>query len=670
MTILETIIKQSINPFDTVSFKQGNFWEEEQSEEINVNSIHQDEIQSIETNLDQVGQDKTSRTILLQGDSGSGKTHLLGQIKKKFSNKAFFAHIIASIQNEYIFQYTLRKTVESLMFIPEGEKRSQLLLWLKQLLSKQNRGLVKKILSERKLFVNNMKAAYPSGIWNPNSFFNVLYSLTQSELYPLACGWLKGDDLDDDDLKQLGAKVTIDSEQNAIDVLSNFSRISGSTLPIVLCFDEIDLSNNRKDLLESILKLNMIIKTQKLKNFLVILSVITDTWHSYEGLIESSLKAPINQTISLKPITIKQVKALWASRLQSLHQQAESKPKSNIAPFQESDLKSYFPSGKANPRSALKAGHELIQYYKTGEVTSPDPIASFQLLWQQELNQTKQSIPSLHQLSSAELAKMLSEVMEALQVPSIQLNLFNKNNAFGVSSFSYYDLSDKKIGLIWYEQPNLGSFCNLMKACEKLFNQPWYDKLVLIRAETVGKPQNKGYKLFQKIFQASPNYHIIPNLDSVHILATYHSLYSYVSNKNLTVGYETPDIARLQELTRECGIFDDCTLLKELELVNGTSNELSDNLKSNQADHDDNYITPSFREDIKEFVSNLVKTQLFIGRKAVTDKTLTQFEYQISQEEIENAIQSLTETNQIKIINPKAKREQQSLCLPTNKKQK
>ena len=650
MPNLETLIQQSINPFDTINFKKGNFWQEDLSQEGNVDSIHQEAIEIIQETLEQINQDQKSRTIRLEGDSGSGKTYLLGRVKKTLNKKAFFAHIIASIQSDYIFQYTLRKTIESLMFIPEGEKESQLLLWLRRIINQQGKGLSKKVLGERKTFLNNMKAVYPSGIWKPNSFFNVLYSLTQPDLYSLACGWLKGDDLDEEDLKLIGAKTTIDNEESAIEVLSSFSRISQSTLPIVLCFDEIDISNNRRDLLESILKLNMIIHSQKLRNFLVILSVITDTWNKYQSAIEGSLKAPINTTISLKPITAEQIKALWSVHLQPLHQQAEPPPNSNIEPLKQKDLDSYFPGGKGNPRSALKAGHQLIQHYKTGIITPPDSIAAFKLLWRQELKTIQKTIQGVQDIADAEAVKMLQEVLKVLKIPDLQFNLFERNNSFSVKSLRYSYNSQKTVGLVWYEQANLRSFCTLMRLLTNLSDSDIYQKLILIRSQSVGNSKNKGYKLYKKLFENTFNYHIIPDLASIHLLATYHSLYSFATNKNLTVGYETPDVARLEELTRNSGILDSCKLLQNLRLIE---------------------IDPIVNEEkLKEFILDLVKTQLFIGRQALVENILNEFANQTNLENIDRAIETLSKEKQIKIVNPQGKPEEQSICLPVNKKKK
>lgn len=648
MSDLEAIIKQSINPFDTTNFKKGNFWEEEPSKAYNIDSIHQEVLEKVEETLDRVAKDKKSRAIRIEGDSGSGKTHLLGRVKQTLNGKAFFAHIIAAIQADYIFQYTLRKTIESLMFIPEGENDSQLLLWLKRIINQQGARGSKRLLGKRKTFVNNMKAAYPSGIWNPNSFFSVLYSLTQPELYSLACGWLKGDDLDDEDLKTLGAKVTIATEDDAMNMLINFSRISKSTLPIVLCFDEIDISHNRQDLLESILRLNMIIQSQKLKNFLVILSVITDTWKKYEDSLTASLKAPINYALSLKPITRTQIQALWSVHLKSLHQQLKQSPESRIAPLTQEDLASYFPSGKTNPRNALKAGHELIQYYKIGRVDPPDVTAAFKLLWREEFKLIQEKIKTLDDLSSAELAKMLQEVMEVFHYKT-QFNIFNQKSAFAVKSLSYRQNNSREKALIWYDQPNLGSLCTLMKKLDQLSQANRYETITLIRSQSIGQPKNKGYQLFKKIFQDSPNSHIIPNLDSIHYLATYHSLYSFATNQNLTVGYETPNVKRLQELTRDSGVFSDCQLLKELKILDRASPEVS---------------PENLQPELADYILNLVKTTLLIGRKALTDQTLAEFKDRTNLEEINHTIETLIQEESIKIINPNGTLEEQSICLP------
>ena len=165
--------------------------------------------------------------------------------------------------------------------MPDGERESQLLLWLKSLSAFRDEGFLKKVIGERHLFIHNFKSTYPTGIYNANEFFSILYHLTNPDLYPLACDWLKGDDLDAESLKLLNVSSSIETEHQAQNVLGNFGRIATATQPIVLCFDNLD-NVDRSDRgyidLQALFNVNSIIHNQKLKNFLVIISIITDTW--------------------------------------------------------------------------------------------------------------------------------------------------------------------------------------------------------------------------------------------------------------------------------------------------------------------------------------------------------------------------------------------------------
>ncbi|PSO53136.1 MAG: KAP family P-loop domain-containing protein, partial [Cyanobacteria bacterium QH_1_48_107] len=82
MASIDQIIKQAVNPFDPVTFYTRNFWQEPEARSPTVDSIHQNIIMEIETFLDQVASDHYPRTLLLVGDSGSGKSYLLARLKR------------------------------------------------------------------------------------------------------------------------------------------------------------------------------------------------------------------------------------------------------------------------------------------------------------------------------------------------------------------------------------------------------------------------------------------------------------------------------------------------------------------------------------------------------------------------------------------------------------
>ena len=78
MNSLDRIIQREPNPFDTETFWSGNFWQEEQNPDLTVHSIHLDAILETEKTLDRVASDNRTRTVMLEGETGSGKTYLLG----------------------------------------------------------------------------------------------------------------------------------------------------------------------------------------------------------------------------------------------------------------------------------------------------------------------------------------------------------------------------------------------------------------------------------------------------------------------------------------------------------------------------------------------------------------------------------------------------------------
>lgn len=123
MPSINEIIKREVNPFDLVNLRTGNFWTENQDAKSVVESIHQEVISDIEELLDLVARDHRSRTVLLIGDAGSGKSYLLGRLKLTFNDRAFFAYISPWPDNDYIWRHILRYTVDSLIKIPEGPTR-------------------------------------------------------------------------------------------------------------------------------------------------------------------------------------------------------------------------------------------------------------------------------------------------------------------------------------------------------------------------------------------------------------------------------------------------------------------------------------------------------------------------------------------------------------------
>ncbi|NEP18164.1 MAG: ATP-binding protein [Leptolyngbya sp. SIO4C1] len=671
MATLEQLIRRSVNPFDPTTFKPGNFWQEHQDPNQEVASIHQEVLDSIEQSLAAVVQDHQTRTILLAGDSGSGKSYLLGRLKQRLVQRACFAYIGPWPDGQFIWRHTLRQTVDSLVQVPEGETEAQLIRWIRGLPAFQDSGLAKWVLGERRLFVRDLRASFPGSLYNAKEFFGVLYDLTNPELRPIAYDWLRGDDLDEEDLKAIRVKRALDSENAAQKILSNFGRLAASTQPIVLCFDNLDniplLANGRPDL-QSLFNLNSTIHNEKLSNFLIVISIITSTWRQNQNALQPADLARLNQRLVLKMINLDQAMALWASRLAPLHQQASPSPESAIAPLSRQWLARKYPGGKTLPRSALMLGQQLIQHYKEkpDELRAPalpasprrqPPVppapppnlrANFGLVWQAERQRIAQQVTRIGQLSSPELIRRLQEALEALQVPEVATP-FLQRTKFAAYSLTYAQPGASpgaKAGVVWAEDPSMRTFFYVMRACEKAV----CDRLYLLRAAPLGKANTQGHKLFKQIFADACSLHIQPDLQSVQMLETYHRLVNAACGGELVVGPTTPTLKQLQQLIRDSGVFNDCLLLQALDIVPKTAAAESAPAQTQpQTGH------------VRQQILDLMATQSLMGLQVLVEQARADAS-DMSEAQILQLIEQLCQAQRLKVLDPNAKPQEQLIC--------
>ena len=672
MASIDNVILKSTNPFD--NYRSVNFWQPQKQPEPVVESIHQDAIATIEDTLDQVVQDHGTRTVMLQGDPGSGKTYLLGRLKKKLNHKAFFVYIKPFPQIDRIWRHILRYTVDSMIQVPEGQTDSQLMLWLKSLSAFTKHSLGTRVLkdnfwelftSDRKHFINHLKNTYKqAGIYNADNFFGVLHDLTDENLYTAACQWLQGDDLSEESLKELGVRGSIDTEEAACETLANFGRISAETQPIVLCFDQLEsiarLPNGSPDL-QTLFSVKTKIHDEN-NNFLVIISITTDTWRQNESRIDQSHKARLDTQAYLKPISLKDAESLLATRLSSLHHQANPKPDSPIYPLTQQVLAAEFKRGKTNPREALMFGRDVVQEYKKwltggkqgvfqpgnskkkGDDDREELLANFKLKWIEDFNKVQQRITKVRQESSPELIQMLQEVLTALQAEEIKTPLLT-GTKFASYSLSYQiPGKPERIGVVWTEDQHMGTFFHVMEACRKAIDQNLCQTLYLIRAEGLGKPNNKGYKLYTKIFTSSPHHRITPNTLSVQYLVTYYDLVKDAREGDFVIRGEPIGLKNLQALIRESEVLHDCPLLQDLGIVTGSP------------------IKPRPLEPVKEFLFNFVITQQFLGRQTLIHNASSQFP-DVDESQIDQLIDQLCQETKIQILDPRAKPKAQLVCL-------
>ncbi|MBD2301731.1 ATP-binding protein [Nostoc sp. FACHB-190] len=701
MANINEIILREVNPFNRINPKPMNFWEEQQNASLNVDSIHQEVINDIQEFLDLVVTDHRSRSVMVVGDPGSGKSHLLGRLKRTLNAKAFFVYILCDwADSNNIWRHILRYTVDSLIQIPDEQTESQLMLWLKSLSAFTKRSLKQRFFndniweflsSDRQKFIKHLKDTYKTArIYNPDIFFGLLHDLTNPELYTLACEWLRGDSLSEESMQALKVKQCIESEDEAKNILANFGRISTETKPIVLCFDNLDTMPKMQDGfldIQPFFDVNTTIHGESLKNFLVIISIITNTLNIHQNRIQQADKAGIHKYLKLKSINLEQAESIWAYLLKNLHIQASSLPKSPIFPLERQLLESNFPGKKTYPRNVINLGMVAYQTYKehikeeffkknnqeitengkeniqkktdisttkntTDTINNVEEIiqAEFRLLWEQEYKKTQLKIKKINLTASSDLIRMLQEAMELCGVQQIKPKLLN--GRFASYSLSYQKLGKRdKIGIVWTEDANMNSFFHVMSACQKVIQQDICQTLYLIRLSSVGQGRLVGYQIYQQVFTATNHIHLKPSLTSVHYLATYHNLINAALSQELVIHGKVINLQYLQSLMLSSKILDKCNLLQDLGLV-AKQETVKDNGNSKKED-----LRP-----VKDFLVNLVKTQSFMGVPTLIKNSVEQFP-NVKANDVQLLIELLCQEKKVKIINPKAKLQDQLICL-------
>ncbi|MBD3559104.1 ATP-binding protein, partial [Planktothrix sp. FACHB-1355] len=350
-----------------------------------------------------------------------------------------------------------------------------------------------------------------------------------------------------------------------------------------------------------------------------------------------------------------QAEALWAFRLKLLHSQAKPQPTSSIFPLTRQALEIKFPGGKTDPRNTLILGGHLFDKYKKSIIATSDKdderdegnnanngndpndkvLAAFKLIWQDEYKKAQIKIIKISLLAAPELIRMLAEALAALQFQGIKPKLLS--GKYSGHSLSYENPNQqKRVGIVWTEDPSMTSFVHIMNACQKVIQQNACENLHLIRGVTVGNGKLAGYQIYKQIFTGSQHHHIKPTLSSVHYLAAYHSLVNSALANELVVAGKPVSLKELEDLIRNAEILNNCILLQGLGIVRKAD------IPTDNGD---------FKE-VREFLLNVVKTQGYLSKNTLNENAVRKFS-EVNQTQVEQLIQQLIKENKIQLVNPK-----------------
>ncbi len=349
--------------------------------------------------IDGVKESGKAAAIILQGEPGSGKSHLLWRISKNAEEKRFlFVNIIPYISVSGIsYVSILQSLMESLLKKhPNLKSRpmDHLIGWTikrglsltdKKHIDSRAKFYVDTILNQRglpyvskttfetipKSIREKLKQQIKTNLMDyyknfPRYFFHILIMLTEKDKERLAIDFLKGEELTKDDLKilKLSQNFRLD-EYTAYRLL--VSIINFSPFPLVISIDQIETIDAHLDKGDIVQFFEKIVRLfSNTGNVLFLLSVQTQTFKKWEKFLPESVLARLTEKTTILPITLENAKEIVKKRNAFYFGKLKVKQKDPFFPFKEKDVEEVFKQGNRNPRRLIKAMNYLLEHGKTG----------------------------------------------------------------------------------------------------------------------------------------------------------------------------------------------------------------------------------------------------------------------------------------------------------------
>lgn len=404
---MTSLLHSITNPFRSAIVADPWHWDV-----VDVPEIHQSAFELCRRALEHVRTQRQSTSILLYGEAGSGKTHLLARLQAYLAGlvkiygqapPAVFVSVRLQTSPQMIWRHLRNRFGEDLLR-PTTDGRPQLeriLLprlkecsptigepqtWLERLQRDARTSAAAVAEMEDALDALDQQAQL-----NDRDLVIVLAHLLLGRFRRDARAWLRGESLPEAALAQLGVNTDQDGdpEERARRLILSLSRLIGPEMPVVFCFDQVEALQSHPQDLAGLLKFGQMVSflRDETSNAVLVSCILAQFLTTLSQAVISSDRDRLSTfgERALASLTPPEAKRLIEARLAASPDLRSARPAAadRFWPLRESDVDEALQRKKDTPRALLSFCADKFDAYWQPE--APAQVSPTQDFLAQEL---------------------------------------------------------------------------------------------------------------------------------------------------------------------------------------------------------------------------------------------------------------------------------------------
>jgi len=282
-------------------------------------------------------EDGAARFVLLRGQPGIGKTHLLRRLRVELGSLGTFVVIGPFGEGRRLYRHILRQLCESLDHRRTDEDpRPQLqdfalqvlgraaadlptAAWIRQRLAQDPAYLIE-VLAQHTDPVRLRERVLERHPGVDRDVVTVLFAMLDVDRMGLAARWLQGVELPDEELAALRVGSAVNEEDRANEVLRSLIQLSRDSFPLIICFDQLEFLPTVDGEPGFVALAKVAAQLAMAGRVVLLLSCLIRTWEEYREHLPASAVDRITQnSFVLERLTAEQIAEVLSTRLHPVY---------------------------------------------------------------------------------------------------------------------------------------------------------------------------------------------------------------------------------------------------------------------------------------------------------------------------------------------------------------